>query len=904
MKQVFSKSFLTIFLGLGIFFGPATARPQVNDSQAPRLDVSGPSTREVNADSLVVTGQVTDNSGVALLEIRSDRFPGQAFGAVLSDNGNFSAEAPLALGKNVLQIIAKDSAGNRATKEITATFRLTALPLLAITEPVSGSYTLSDRINVRGLVRSTLSSNQIRLVLQDQVRFPVGSDGEYSFVLENIRLQPGLNHLVVRAESIAGSSSATVSVSLGQKDQADSKAPVIAVQWSSSNIYLASDEIQVSGTVSCPAGVASVTVNGKPATVVGRGSRVSFDAALRFSAIGSEQVQVRVVALDHDGRSSEKVFQLVHDDTPPVLQVLGLQTDPAVNDLTQTPYYLSGQVNEINLAGLVINGQHVQLEPGGQSDAWSFELGLPLVHNQTRILQIQAWDLAGNRTSKKYQLRLTSTLAVEIIRPQKGAKYTALGSTMDFELAVRIPGISSTDAVSASLDGAASRDLDVSGNVATGTLAVGVDDADHQVLVVVSDQSGTVLARAQRRFYVRDSSKTPFEILGQDPPDQSLGAEANVHIALSFNRPFDPQLLEVRVVETVHGQACQVPKAADITRLSAVKWVDLHRDQQPVPGGLSYLPGNTGVVFYADRDFAYGGTVYVEVRYGPEGHREEIARTSFKIRPLHTLLQGFVVNHLMVSLSGIVVELPDLGRKTTTDAEGAFYFGYGEPVERTLPPGRYRLRVNPGQKSPYHGELEKWVHVVGERLNNAGMCVVPRLDFSEPYRFVSSGQTKVSLAKGELHLDLSQARLYFPDGKSSGPLYAQKLGFGQLSYSAMPPFFTEYAYILQPGKVQVRGPVGVSFHLPALNGNYSYLENMPKWVLMMGLDAETLLITPVGVGHVDQEKRQVVSDGTLRLSRLDVVGYSFVHPNLQKYLESHQKGEMDLNEMITAILSD
>ena len=67
-----------------------------------------------------------------------------------------------------------------------------------------------------------------------------------------------------------------------------------------------------------------------------------------------------------------------------------------------------------------------------------------------------------------------------------------------------------------------------------------------------------------------------------------------------------------------------------------IKRVDY--DRQALPFGQSLLPGNRTLAIYPSRDYVYGAEIYVDVNYDGV----ELERFSFTVRPIPTLLQGFV----------------------------------------------------------------------------------------------------------------------------------------------------------------------------------------------------------------------------------------------------------------------
>jgi uncharacterized protein YwqG len=70
-----------------------------------------------------------------------------------------------------------------------------------------------------------------------------------------------------------------------------------------------------------------------------------------------------------------------------------------------------------------------------------------------------------------------------------------------------------------------------------------------------------------------------------------------------------------------------------ITQLTKVELIDVSRDLEPVPGGISNFPGNGMLAFCPKRDQAYGAKVFVAATY--DGR--ELARAVFNVRSLPTL---------------------------------------------------------------------------------------------------------------------------------------------------------------------------------------------------------------------------------------------------------------------------
>jgi len=353
--------------------------------------------------------------------------------------------------------------------------------------------------------------------------------------------------------------------------------------------------------------------------------------------------------------------------------------------------------------------------------------------------------------------------------------------------------------------------------------------------------------------------------------------------------------LQVEVVETAHGEIYATPeKGADITQISDVKLVEVHREHEPVPGGISHFPENTMVAFYPDRDFAYSGTVYVTVLY----NGQELSRSSFNIRPLPTFIQGFVADQFMAPVADIEVEILELGRYAVTDRNGCYGFGFGDPVERDIPGGRYQAIVNPDLKDRSFGTVVLWMSVEGGRLNSVGITKIPILNPEVPFRRIQSGQNQAVLAGGELALNLSDATLTFPDGREQGDVHVQFMTLEQIAYPFLPSAMPNWVFAVQPMGIEVMGNVEMTFSMPALYGSHDYVSEIGDRVLLVGFDPTALQIVPVGVGHVDVDNKQVISEGNVALEHLDFLGYALVDTEKQAVLERFVKGEIGVSQMI------
>ena len=212
--------------------------------------------------------------------------------------------------------------------------------------------------------------------------------------------------------------------------------------------------------------------------------------------------------------------------------------------------------------------------------------------------------------------------------------------------------------------------------------------------------------------------------------------------------------------------------------------------------------------------------------------------------------------------------------------------------------GRYRTVVNPGLKNRSFGTVELLIRVIEGRLNSVGSVKVPILNPDEPFRSIAGGQEQVLLAGGELILNLSDAILGFPDGRNQGEVHVQFMNLNEIPYPSRPSAVPHWVFGVQPMGVEVTGNVELEVAMPTLYGSHDYIAQIGEWVILVGYDTNALQLVPVGVGLVDEPTRKVISEGSVKLQRLDYIGYALVDEDAQPVLERFANGEIGLEQMI------
>ena len=100
------------------------------------------------------------------------------------------------------------------------------------------------------------------------------------------------------------------------------------------------------------------------------------------------------------------------------------------------------------------------------------------------------------------------------------------------------------------------------------------------------------------------------------------------------------------------------------------------------------------------------------------------------------------------------------------------------------------------------GSVERWLDVQGGRANRSEPIKLPILNPEVPFIHLAGGASAVA-AGGDLELDLTQAQLLFPDGRSSGEAHIQFMMGNAISVRAEGYAMPHWVFATQPGGIQV-----------------------------------------------------------------------------------------------------
>ena len=852
------------------------------DTVVPQIDISSNPQGDIDQDYVSISGSASDSgSGIAQLYATSDRLGSQQY-AVATAGNQFSVELPMERGSNVITIHAVDHRNNQASASVTVKRSLSLMPEVVIHSPLAGTiYTATTR--VQGVIYSALPAEQLTVSLGSEQLFPTQLElGVYQFTFDGVRLMPGYNPLVVSVSSPAGNANAQVGVTYVSDipQPQSSPAPVISLTSPKNSFTVNTPLVALAGWVSSPIGIKSVTLGGLELPLSGATSNEQvFRFDLDISAYGEGAHNIILLATDTLGQTSELTLPLVYDTQAPLLNIDNAQLEPTINQVVQQPLTLKGRVSDINLAAFSINNQPVGLLPGAVAGEYEFEVNLDLASGAQQSVMVQARDYAGNVSESSLLFNVVASVDIELISPRDGAQIMASAQGAQIDVAVRLQGLLAEHKIEVTLDQGIAQQMLVDGNAATATIATSVFEGEHSLLIRILDSQANVVSALQSQVVLVNTEDMELAVVRTEPQNNAVNTPTNQVITVYFNQAIDPTLIEVVVLESVHGLdydlSNQVGKS--FIDLPEPELVEVHRDMAPVNGGLLFSPDNRFVSFQAANLYAYDAQLYVEVKYDGAS----IGRYQYQVKPLPTLLVGTLTDQVQTPLGGINISFPELGLTTKTNSQG----NYRLRIEKTgMQNGRYRQVINGGLDNPLYGSQESYVDIEAGRLNRLTRKMLPQLSDTVPFVTISSGE-QVSLVQGRLQLDLTEGSLLFPNGRDSGAVHVQFTPLHYFTVAVDISAFPGWLYAVQPSGIQVEGDVGVQINMPLPTDSVAYTPEDGTYVAIVGFDPNLKMVVPIGVGQV--QNKQVYSVGKLALQSLNYIGYVLMGEEGQAVLRKY-----------------
>lgn len=874
---------------------PDTVKPQI------QLNNTGPI--EVEDSFYIVSGVAEDPvqpySGIKSIIIESDRYPEAQFtGSFDSSNGAFAIEVPLKALANAIKVTAQDNSGNEAYVELV--INRDPAPSLMNILPNNGSVTTNSNTTISGEIFSILPVNELTFWMDEWQLTPTTTDtpNVYAFSIPGVALEHGLNTFNLTVKSSSNKQDQFVlNIHYTVENADEIAAPTITLNSPSDGALLNQESFRVSAFIQSSAGPLTVMFNGNVVVEATSGkTQYNLNELVSFNDIESV-IAATIVATDSLNKSSTQNITYYRDISEPIITLESPLSLSETNLISGSPYLMKGTISDDNLASVLFNNEPVTLQPTGIDNTYAFSVSIPVASQTTLPVTISAYDQSGNHRRVEYLLHNNETASLVPLMPAQDTAYITKGDPISVQVVARMDGILGNETASIQFlsDNNLSTpvNMDISGTLASGTIRLPAIAAQMKIIISLHGQNGELITQSEIDVNVTSFIDVAVEVVRVEPINNSDFIEPNAPIEIYFNKEIDLSLLSVQVLETLHGKTYinEDDLGTDYLSSEGYKLVDIHRNNMLVPGETELNPGSTGVAFYANKMFGFNAEVYVDVIY--DGN--EVSRSFFSVRELPTLINGAVADQFGQPLAGVEVEIPELNRKTKTDGDGGFAFGYQETGEQVIPSGQYTLAINQNFTTPNLGMINTQISVQRNYGNNLERLTLQELDRNIAFQSISSGQVN-NLVGGDLILDLTQAKVLFDKGRTDGAAHLQFLPFEHIGVRMWPGAVPLWIYSSQPKGVTVEGDISLTLSIPKLSGSHNYLnpESYP-YVVLVGYNANQQVIEPIGVGRVENNK--VISVGTVNLTSLDFIGYAQVHQNLAESLISYAEGDVTIQQL-------
>ena len=882
------------------------------DLVKPVFTLNGATERSTEDANITLTGTVSDNVAIQNVEAQSSQYVGTTF-SVSHSNGTWSLELPLKVGVNLATLTATDNAGNNRVLNITITRTEESIPsqvFLTIEKPQNNTVVEFDSILVEGKIVTEIPIDKPVVTIESQTSSAPQSVNasvtqlsptEFSFK-GTVELVNGNNTFVVSTNIEGQNLSEMINITSKDPDQA-AELPQLIIVSPMADSVVSTDSIQFVGEAISYAGPITVTING---TRVGyNGTEFSqFNANYSF-AEGETSLTLNVVIKDGLNQTVQQTVTYYRDTEGPEITLdNNIVTGGAVNSISDFPYILSGTIADNNLASFTMNGSSIQLEPINEN-LYSFEIPLALSPGELVNIELKAQDFTRQTKTINFVLQLDVQITAEILSPANNMKLILQGSPIPLQVVGSLAGAVGNEISTLELRDTNGTVLETATMDTTGHLVstmVNIPQAEGQYILklLVANSQGASLAQAQVTVTVVNPEPIELAVLRTEPAADFLEAEPNQPIAIYFNKPVSEQLV-FELFETAHGKTYIDQDERGVSALHAEGYAleTVNRDHELVPSAVEWLNGNTVAMIYPVRDMAYNATLFLNV----VNNGQPIIRQSFKTRSLPTFIEGLVSNQMGDPLNGIEISIPKLGRKAFTNRDGAYTFGFGDTESENIPAGRYELRINDQLRDNRYGMQTRWINVTGGDRNEISRTAISLLSPEVPFVFLSSGRVN-TIHGGAVKIDLTNTSVNFPNNRTEGTAHVQFTPITFFTFQSMDEFWPFWTYSVQPQGIEVTdsNKLGLEFALPTTENPDDLDLKENELVVILGIDPETKLLLPAGVGA--REGNQIVSKRLPGLAVLDQIGfrnYPYKQELLQQFINDTQ---MSLQSLIIQLQSN
>ncbi|MDP9191858.1 MAG: carboxypeptidase-like regulatory domain-containing protein [Acidobacteriota bacterium] len=343
-----------------------------SDTAPPTVRIDVPAAGTItNQTQIAVSGVATDDTGVASVTVNG--MPMTLTGGTWSGSVSF----PAANATRTLTATATDRGGRTAVASVDIDIDVTAPVVTGIT-PTDGTTLSESSVTIRGTVSDAPAG--VASVTCNGTAATVGA-GAFAC---NVTLQAGVNEIaIVATDTVTNAATTTLHYTL----ETDTAPPTITISLPLEGAWIRTAQLTVTGTASDDSGLASVIVNGLPATLDGGNWTISL-------ALGGDGPKtITVVATDTSNATASATVNVTLDTTAPSLTIEVPGETATLYD--QTKVTVAGRVSDAlsGLASVTCNGTAATIT----DDVYVCEV--PLTSGANSV-DVRATDHAGNETAR------------------------------------------------------------------------------------------------------------------------------------------------------------------------------------------------------------------------------------------------------------------------------------------------------------------------------------------------------------------------------------------------------------------------------------------------------------------------------------------------------------------------